>query len=183
MRTSKPSGLARVAQAAALLLVAGVTLRAFDWLPRSAAQERRVKDMPSIEAVEQAAGRRLALPAWFPRSLTWPPSRVQVAGAGPDLVALEFGPGDGGVPLLVLAESVRDPLPFPPAFFPPGLALGTQALAWRGGEARLSRFRGEDGAAWVELAWEQDGQAFAFRSRGSLEQLLDLAASVHREGP
>ena len=183
MGTRKQSGLARVAQAAALLLVAGATLRAVDWLPRAAAHERRVKEMPSIEAVERAARRRLALPAWFPRSLPWPPSRVQVAGAGPDAVALELGPGDGGVPLLVLAESVRDPVPLPAAFFPAGLALGTQAVAWRGGQAQLSRFRGEDGAAWVELAWEQDGQSFAFRSRGSLEQLLELAASVHREGP
>ena len=183
MRTGKPSGLTRVVQAAALLLVAGGLLRAVDWWPRTAAYERRVKEMPSIEAVEHAAGRRLALPAWFPRSLPWPPARVQVAGAGPEAVALELGPGDGGVPLLVLAESVRAPVPLPAAFFPPGLALGTQPMAWKGGEARLSRFRGEDGAAWVELAWEQDGQSFAFRSRGSLEQLLDLAASVHREGP
>jgi hypothetical protein len=183
MPTPKPSGLARVAQAVALLLVAGATLRAVDWLPRAAAHERRVQPMPSIEAVEHAAGRRLALPAWFPRTLPWPPSRVQVAGAGPDAVALELGPSDGGAPLLVLAESVREPVRLPAAFFPPALELATQPVAWRGGEARLSHLRGEDGATWVELAWEQDGQSFSFRSRGSLEQLLELAASVHREGP
>lgn len=183
MRDRRQSGGGRVAQAVLLLFAMAATLRLIDCGPRAAAQARHVKELPSIDAVERAAGRRLALPAWFPRSLPWPPSRVQVLGVPPEAVALELGAADGGVPLLVLAESVRAPVPWPAAFFPPAAEFQTQALAWRGGQARLTRLRGEDGAAWLELAWEQDGQAFAFRSRGSLEQLLDLAASVHREGP
>lgn len=183
MRARNQTGWARVAQAVVLLFAVGATLRLIDCAPRVASQARHVKDLPSLEAVERAAGRRLALPAFFPRSLPWPPSRVQVLGTPPEAVALELGSGDGGVPLLVLCESVRDPVALPAAFFPPAREFETQSLAWRGAQARLTRLRGEDGAAWLELAWEQDGQAFAFRSRGSLEQLLDLAASVHREGP
>lgn len=183
MRARHQSGLGRIAQAVVLLLVVAATLRLIDCAPRATAKERQVKDFPSIEAVERAAGRRLALPAWYPRALPWPPSRVQVVGAPPEAVALEFGSADGGVPLLVLAESVRAPVPLPESFFPPATVFEARTQAWRDGKARFTRLRGEDGAAWLELAWEQDGQAFTFRSRGSLEQLLDLAASVHREGP
>ena len=175
--------LVRGAQALLLLLATAGTLRLLDWLPRQATRAAQVRDLPSIEAVEKATGRRLALPAYFPRSLPWPPSRVQAFGAGPDAVALELAHPDAGMPMVVLAESVRSPVPFPESFFPPAMLLDTRPIAWRGQQARLSRLRGEDGAAWAELAWEQDGQAFAFRSRGSLEQLIDLAASVHREGP
>jgi hypothetical protein len=170
-------------QALVLVVAAAGTLRLLDWLPRNAARAAQVRDLPSIEAVERAAGRRLALPSWFPRSLPWPPARVHVLGAGPDAVALELTALDGGLPLVVLAESVREPVPFPESFFPPAMLLESGPIAWRGAEARLSRLRGDDGAPWNELAWEQDGQSFAFRSRGSLEQLLDLAKSVHREGP
>jgi hypothetical protein len=177
------SGLVRGAQALALFLAVAGTLRLLDWLPRRAARAAQVRQLPSVDAVERAAGRRLALPAWFPRSLPWPPTRVQVLGAGPDAVALELQHADAGGPVVILAESVRGPVPFPDSFFPPAMLLEVRAIAWRGGQARLSRLRGDDGATWAELAWEQDGQAFAFRSRGSLEQLIDLAQSVHREGP
>lgn len=173
----------RTAQGLALLFAVGLTLRLIDLAPRAASRERQVRELPDIGAVERAASRRLALPAYFPRSVPWPPARVLVVGAGPDAVALHLGGEDGGAPQLVLAGSVRAPLPFPAAFFPPALELETRELAWQGRQARLSRLHGEDGAAWVELAWEQDGQAFAYRTRGSLEQLLDLAAHVHREGP
>jgi hypothetical protein len=180
--TTQPS-VVRFAQALALLLATAATLRLLDWLPRSVTRAARIRDLPSIEAVERATGRRLALPAWFPRSLPWPPSRVRVLGGGPDAVAIELGAKDAGSPMLILAESVREPMPLPESFFPPAILLETRHIPWGTDEARLSRFRGEDGATWMELAWEQGGQTFAFRSRGSLEQLLDLAQSVHREGP
>jgi len=179
MSDREPSLLTRSLQGLVLLLATAATLRAIDWWPRTALESGRVHELPTLEAVERAAGRHLALPSWFPATLPWPPSRIRVVGTIPSAVALELGPE----PRLVLAESVRAPVAFPPEFFPAALELERRTIPWRGGEARLTRLRGEDGATWVELAWEQDGQAFAFRTRGSLEQLIDLAASVHREGP
>lgn len=183
MLGSRPLALVQGLQALALLLATAGTLRLLDWLPRQAARAAQVREFPSLEAVEQAAGRRLALPSWFPRSLPWPPARVQVLGSGPDAVALEIIPAGARVPEIILAQSIQGPLPFPASFFPPAMLLESGPIAWKGGEARLSRFRGDDGANWTELAWEQDGQSFAFRSRGSLEQLIDLAKSVHGEMP
>ncbi len=176
-------GALRVVKTAALLLVLAGLLRLLDLGPRLSATAGRLHALPSIEAAEHAAGRRLSLPSYFPRSLPWPPTRVLALGRGPDAVALELTRPDAGLPSLVLAESVRAPVPLPDELFPPALRLDAQPLTWRGETATLTHLRGEDGAAWLELAWTQDGQAFAFRSRESLEQLLDLAASVHREGP
>lgn len=181
-QTGATTAVVRSVQALVLLLGVAGLLRLLDWGPRAAARDGYLRDLPTIEAVERAAGRRLALPAWFPASLPWPPARVRVLGVVPQVVALDIGPADGGTPLLVLAQSVREPVPLPPSFFPPGLLLERRTIAWRAGDAQLTRFRAANGATWVELAWEQDGQAFAFRTRGSLEQLLDLAASVRREG-
>lgn len=183
MNGHSTSGLIPSVQALALLLATAGTLRALDWWPRSMTQAGQVREAQTIESVELAAGRRLALPAWFPRSLPWPPSRVHVQGVTPRAVALEFGSLDGGAPQLVLASSVREQVELPADFFPAALLMESRSIPWRGGQAQLSRFWGEDGAAWVELTWEQDGQNFAYRTRGSLEQLLSLAASVHREGP
>lgn len=182
MSAREPSVLTRTLQGLVLLLATAVTLRVVDWWPRTSLNTGRVHDLPTIEAAERAAGRHLGLPAWFPATLPWPPTRVQAAGSVPRAVALEIGP-ILGEPMLVLAQSVREPVPLPPSFFPPALELEKRTIPWRGGEATLTRLRGEDGATWVELSWVQDGQAFAFRTRGSLEQLIDLAASVHREGP
>ncbi len=179
MNGNEPTTLTRTLQGLVLLLATAATLWALDWWPRNTLEAGRVHELPTLEAVERAAGRHLALPSFFPATLPWPPSRVKVVGTTPSTVALELGPE----PRLVLAESVREPVAFPPEFFPPALELERRTIPWRGGEATLTRLRGEDGATWVELAWEQDGQAFAFRTRGSLEQLLELAASVHREGP
>jgi hypothetical protein len=183
MKAPRATPLRRTVQALLLLFAVGVTLRVVDCAPRAAFRGADVRDLPNLAAVEQATQQRLALPAWYPSSLPWPPTRVIVVGAGPDAVALQLGGADGGVPVAVLAQSLGGPVELPPVFFPPALELDSRPIELPRGPAHLTRLRGEDGAPWHELRWEQDGQAFAFRSRGSLEQLFELAASVRREGP
>jgi hypothetical protein len=182
MQPSRATPIRRTVQAALLLFAVGVTLRVVDCGPRAAWRQGDVRELPDIAAVEQASGQRLALPSWYPSTLPWPPARVIAVGAGPDAVALVLGGADAGAPELVLAQTLRGPMELPAAFFPPALELESRPLDLPPGPARLTRLRGPDGAPWHELSWAQDGQAFVFRSRGSLEQLFDLATSVRREG-
>ena len=50
-----------------------------------------------------------------------------------------------------------------------------------GEDAVLARVVAEDGTLWNQLEWSRSGRRFLLRGRGSLEDLIRMARSIHGE--
>lgn len=174
---------AALAMLAVVVAGAAVTLRAFDELGRAVDAPSQDRTWGSVAELERALGRRLAMPAFYPRSLGWPPSRVRSLGGGPQVVVLGFVAADGGSERLVLAQTLAGRGELPREALPAGVVMDTQPLALGQAPAQLTRLLGEDGSVWYQVTWDSGEQTLALRSRGSVEELLKLADSVRREGP
>lgn len=142
---------------------------------------RGVRRVRTIEEAEQRLRGRLALPAYFPDRLRWPPSAVRVIQDASPAAALAFEGRAGGVDLW-LAQTVGGDGPIAPSLLPEVTVLGRGTLTVAGDEATLSRIVGEDGTVWHEIAWRQFGRRLVLRGKGSLDELVRMARSAHREG-
>jgi len=168
-----------------LLLVLGGTaglLAALDSAPGCIqGVPRGVRRVKSIEEAERRLRGRLALPAYFPDTLRWPPSAIRVAQDASPAVALAFEGRAGGVEVW-LAQTMAGDGPIPPSLLPEATVLGKGTVTVGGEEGTLSRIVGEDGTIWHEIAWRQFGRRLALRGKGPLDQLVRMARSAHREG-
>ncbi|HET8722848.1 MAG TPA: hypothetical protein VFM53_01505, partial [Anaeromyxobacteraceae bacterium] len=61
------------------------------------------------------------------------------------------------------------------------LAVIQQQSAPLGEDAVLARVVAEDGTLWNQLEWSRGGRKFLLRGRGSLEDLIRMARSIHGE--
>ncbi len=168
-----------------LLLVLGGTgglLAALDSVPGCVqGVPRGVRRLKSIEEAERRLRGRLALPAYFPDTLRWPPAVIRVMQGASPAVALAFEGRGGGVEIW-LAQTMAGDGPIAPALLPEVTVLGKGTVSIAGEEATLSRIVGEDGTIWHEVAWRQFGRRLVLRGKGSLDQLVRMARSAHREG-
>jgi hypothetical protein len=92
-------------------------------------------------------------------------------------VALTFQ-GKDGAPALVLAQTVADAGSIPDGLHG-RLAVIQQQSAPLGDGAVLARVVAEDGSLWSQLEWTRGGRRFLLRGRGSLENLIRMARSIH----
>ncbi len=167
-----------------LLLVTGAAagmLAGLDAVPGWIEGEPRgVRRARSIDDAERRLRARITLPAYFPDTLRWPPSSVRLIAGVPATVALTFEARGGGAALLFV-QTLGGEGPVPPRLLPEAAVLQRGRLSLGDHEATLSRVIGDDGEVWNELDWTQSGARFAMRGKGSLEDLVRMARSVHRE--
>lgn len=166
-----------------LVLVLGGTVAALvaldavpTWLH---GQPRGVRRAESVEDAERKLLARVILPAYFPDTLVWPPQEVRYTRDEGGAVSVAIR-GKDGAPALFLAETLG-----PASRMPEGLcarlAVIQQQSAPLGEGAVLARVVAEDGSLWNQLEWSRDGRHFVLRGRGSLEDLIRMARSVHGE--
>jgi hypothetical protein len=170
--------------AAVLLVLAGATatLAALDRMP--AWITGRAHGVARVANVTEASRRlraRIILPAYFPESLAWPPAEILVASGPPAAAALEITSREDGTPRLLVIQTGA------PGAVPERLLGGTPldpGSPVRIGDTtgRLRRVIGMDGEVWWELAWTYRSRSVVMRSRGEVEQLLEMARSA-RETP
>ena len=157
--------------------VALVTLDAMPtWLH---GQPRGVRRAATVEDAERRIQSRVLLPSYFPDTLRWPPSEVRFTRDGGGSVALTFQ-GTDGAPDMVLAQTVAGDGPIPDGLHG-RLAVIQQQSAPLGDDAVLSRVVAEDGTLWNQMEWTRGGRRFLLRGRGSLENLIRMARSIHGE--
>jgi hypothetical protein len=144
-------------------------------------QPRGVRKAATIEEAERRIQGRVLLPAYFPDTLRWPPSTVRFTRDDGGAVALSFDARDG-TPALLLVETVAGAAPSIPDGLKGRLAVIQQQSAPLGDGAILSRVVAEDGTLWSQFEWGRDGRHFLLRGRGSLEDLIRMARSIHGEG-
>jgi hypothetical protein len=160
----------------------GVSLAGLGALPGWLGGEpRAVRTVPTVDEAERRLGARLALPAYFPSSLAWPPAEIRVAGGRGGGAELVVRPRGGGEPEVTLLQSVT-----PGAPIPGPLAAGVTVLAESrtviGTRPAIRARVVAQGLTWEELRWQEGGRALVLRSRGSVDELFRMAHSVRREG-
>jgi hypothetical protein len=182
-RRSTGAELAR--SIAAIVLVFGgaaATLSAIDHVPGWLTG--RAYGVVRVSTVNEAGRRlraRIILPAYFPESLAWPPAEILVASGPPTGVAVEIAPRSGGAPRLVVAQTASTGAV--PERLLPGTPLDPGSpISVGDATGRLRRVIAMDGEVWWELSWTYRSRSVVMRSRGDLEQLLEMARSA-RETP
>jgi hypothetical protein len=171
--------------AVAIGLTAG-GLRLVDGLPAWwSGEPRSVRAYDTVDELEHEVRTRLLLPAYFPETLQWPPSRVErSAGRGkPTLVA--FRDSESGRERVILCQTLEGDAPIPPRLLAPGQVVQQRATQVSGSPATLSIVRDERGGTWTDLTWVQQSRRILFRAGpGTTEtDLLRLARSLHRGRP
>jgi hypothetical protein len=142
-------------------------------------QPRGVRRATSVEEVERRLQSRVLLPSYFPDSLRWPPSQVRFTREDGGSVALDFQ-GKDGAPALLLAQTLASAATIPEGI-QGRLAVIQRQSAPLGEDAVLARVVAEDGTLWNQLEWSRSGRRFLLRGRGSLEDLIRMARSIHGE--
>jgi hypothetical protein len=142
-------------------------------------QPRGVRRAASVEDAERRVQSRILLPSYFPDTLRWPPGEVRFTRDEGGAVALTFQ-GQDGAPALVLAQTVAGAGSIPDGLHG-RLAVIQQQSAPLGDGAVLARVVAEDGTLWSQLEWTRGGRRFLLRGRGSLENLIRMARSIHGE--
>ena len=142
-------------------------------------QPRGVRRATSVEEVERRLQSRVLLPSYFPDSLRWPPSLVRFTREDGGSVALDFQ-GKDGAPALLLAQTLSGAAAIPEGI-QGRLAVIQRQSAPLGEDAVLARVVAEDGTLWNQLEWTRSDRRFLLRGRGSLEDLIRMARSIHGE--
>jgi hypothetical protein len=163
-----------------LLLVAAAVagLRAADALPRLAlGLPRGVVQAADVADLERRSGRRMPVPAYYPDTIAWPPveARLHTGGSAAiwcrqrvsgsiALIVATAPPGKGGIAAGVL---------------PAAAELQREQATLGAHPALVSRVRDAEGAVWQQVQWPGRGQTILVRYRGTLDELLKIAGSVH----
>lgn len=173
------------ALATLVMVVAGaaLALRGVELIGRAASSSLGGRAWPSVGELERTTGHRLAMPAYFPRTLRWPPAQLRTAGHRPTAAVVGLTGADGGAVQLWVVQTLDGRGELPDDLLPPATALESGPLEVSGAPARLRRLIGDDGHLWQELAWDHGDQSLLLRARTGLEQLQKMADSVRREGP
>jgi hypothetical protein len=167
-----------------LVLVLGgavATLAVLDAIPGWLHGEPRgVRRVASLEEAERRLQARAALPSYFPDTYVWPPSVVRITRDEGGAVGMTFT-DRAGAPSLVYAQTLASAAPLPAGLVGRAAVIQQQSAAL-GEEGTLARVVAEDGALWNQLEWTARERRFLLRSRGSLEDMLRMARSVHGGG-
>jgi hypothetical protein len=154
-----------------VLAAAAVSLRGLDLLPQLLGEPAGGRPFAAIAQVERRLGERVALPAYFPSTLPWPPSRIRVGGQRPAAVVISFGDQ------AVLGQTIGGASEIPARLWPSGVVLESAET----GQGTLGRVLGEDGRVFSELRWQRWDRQFALRFSGSADELVRIARSMRRQ--
>jgi len=175
----RPRGLLRML-AVWLLAVAAAAfgLRLADAVPRVAlGVPRGVVRAPDVAHLERETGRPMPVPAYFPDTIQWPPSEVRLHTGGSAAVWCRQRSG-GGIALIVATAppAGRD---IAAAVLPASVELQQEETTLAGRPAVVSRVRDGEGAVWQQVLWRTPRQIILVRYRGTLDELMKIAGSVH----
>ncbi|HOC17638.1 MAG TPA: hypothetical protein PKK95_05175 [Vicinamibacterales bacterium] len=132
----------------------------------------------TLSAAESALGARLRLPSYYPDTLSWPPSRIEVAPGPPPVTAVHVTRRDGAREALVVCQSIGAPADPPRWLLPPLEALQDVEVEVGLHQAGLVRRLTPGGLVVHDLSWTQGERRFTLRYEGAVEDLLRMARSL-----
>lgn len=162
-----------------VLAVAVAILFVLNQIPHLLQREapRELSRYETIAAAEAALHRSVALPAYFPDRLAWPPTRIVGQVSPVPRISLYFASRDGLESILVLHEVFGGGEPQPPLF--PLVRSPQQRSRVVLGESHgeLVAGEGDDGAFYRQLSWQQDSTRFVLLTQLSENELVRIAHS------
>jgi hypothetical protein len=172
-------GLVRLLAAWVLVVAAAAfSLRVADAVPRVAlGVPRGVTRTPDVLQLERVSGRRMPVPAYYPDAIEWPPAEARYHSGGSAAIWCRRRPA-GGIALIVATTppGVRE---ITDAVLPASVELQREDTSLGGRPAVVSRVRDSEGIVWQQVQWQTRGQIILIRYRGTLDELLKIAGSVH----
>jgi hypothetical protein len=163
-----------------LLAVAAAAfgLRLADAVPRLAlGVPRGVVSAADVPQLERESGRRMPVPAYFPDTIQWPPTEALLHTGGSAAVWCRMRTGSGIG--LVVATAPPGGREIAAAVLPASVELQREAGTLGSRPAVVSRVRDGEGILWQQVQWQIQGQIILVRYRGTLDELLKIAGSVH----
>jgi hypothetical protein len=178
-RRALAEGLPRIVGAWLLLVAVGAFgLRVVDAVPRVALGiPRGVVRVSDVGQLDRESGRRMPVPAYFPDTIQWPPTVARFHTSGSAAIWCRQRPAGGVV--LILATAPRGTRDISSAVLPASVELQREAAMLGTRPAVVSRVRDADGAVWQQVQWQTADQIVLVRYRGTLDELLKIAGSVH----
>lgn len=168
-----------LARFVAVMGVAVAVLAAVDRVPaRLAGATHGARVYRTLAAAEAALGARLLVPAFYPDTLAWPPSRIEVAPGPPPVAAIRVARRRGAIEALVICQSIGRPAPPPPWLLPPLPALREADVPLRTHPGRLTRRLTPGGRVVHDLTWTGAGRQFTLRYEGAVDDLLRMARAL-----
>jgi hypothetical protein len=149
---------------------------------RVAGEARGVRRVRTLDDAERILGHRLAVPAYFPARLAWPPAELRVAGGRRGSAAMEIRERDGGAPAIEIVQATEAGVPIAPVLLEGRSVLRESRTVVGTRPATLADVL-HGGSTWRELAWDVDGRAVVLRTRGELDEAYRMARTLRREGP
>jgi hypothetical protein len=163
-----------------LLVVAAAALglRVADALPGLATGvPRGATRVADVAELERISGRRMPVPSYYPDVIEWPPAEARVDAGGSAAIWCRQRPA-GGIALIV-ATAPPGVGGIAAAVLPAAVELQHERILLRGRPSVVSRVWDADGVVWQQVQWRGPGQIILIRYRGTLDELLKIAGSVH----
>ncbi len=172
---------ATITDLAALLLVvaaSAVVLRVADAVPQVlTGLPRGVTRAASLGDLARAQDRPVVLPTYYPSDLEWPPGDLLCAG--PNARALTARQGATGAAWLTIASAPSEATLAAARLVPAVTVLQDTETRLGNLTARVQRLQDASGAIWHQAAWHAAARYHLVRYRGSLDDLMRIAASYH----
>ena len=182
VRTGLSQELARVfVSLTAVFVVAAGGLKLLDRIPGLVlGTPHGVTRYPNIEQAEHALGNDVLVPPYFPDTLRWPPTSVEVTSGPSPAVALHFAGRDGRPDRLQICETLGPDAASAREILPDVAVLETATVLVEGTRAGLRRVLTDDGRLLHELTWRMGQRLFVLRFDGPVDQLVAMAQSLER---
>lgn len=180
VRPGKPRRHVAATAGSWVLVVVGMAavLRVADALPGAALDlPRGVRRPRAVADLERIAGRRMPLPSYYPDTIDWPPFERRCDGAGS--AAIWCRQRVSGSSWLVVATAPFGQEGIAAQVLPESTELQREEGAIHGRPAVVARVQGNDGAVWQQIQWRGAREIILVRYRGTLEELMKIAGSVH----
>lgn len=132
----------------------------------------------TLAEAEASLGTRLRVPSYYPDTLAWPPSRIEVAPGPPPVAAIRVARRGTAREVLVICQSIGGPAAPPPWLLPPLDVLREAAVSVEGRPGRLLRRLAPDGRVVHDLSWSGGERRFTLRFEGAVEDLLRMARAL-----
>ena len=153
-------------------------LRLADAVPRVAlGVPRGVVMARDVRQLERESGRRMPVPAFFPDTIEWPPAEARMHTRGSAAIWCRQRTG-GGI-ALVVATAPPGTREIAAAVLPASVELQREEGTLSSRPAVVSRVRDAEGGLWQQVQWQTPDQIVLIRYRGTLDELLKIAGSVH----
>jgi hypothetical protein len=177
--TAPARGLARVLGVWVIVVAtASFGLRVADAVPRVLlGVPRGVTRASDVPHLERLSGRRMPVPSYYPETIAWPPAEARYHVGGSAAIWCRQRPA-GGVALIV-ATAPSGLTGVADAVVPASVELQHEDVVLGSHPAVVSRVRDTEGTVWQQAQWQARGQIILVRYRGTLDELLKIAGSVH----